>query len=178
MKWIDLQSGMTPVRTILIILVALLTVSTTALAETKGQDRSDSKCERINKTNTKTGGSCGIVCEDLAITTATGETQASGFQYVCSRCIAPPRAVLYVVALAWDLALFTVYPSFGIVLLGTHHSKDVVDPAIGLVAPTMSVRQRRQPSALSYSDAAAHACPNAGHNGLGWDGCGWFPQLR
>ena len=46
-------------------------------------------------------------------------------------------AVLYVVALAWDLALFTVYPSFGIVLLGTHHSKDVVDPAIGFAAPAM-----------------------------------------
>jgi hypothetical protein len=43
-------------------------------------------------------------------------------------------AVLYVVALARDLALFTVYPSFGIVLLGTHHSKDIVDPAIGFVA--------------------------------------------
>ena len=43
-------------------------------------------------------------------------------------------AVFYVVALAWDLALFTVYPSFGIVLLGTHHSKDIVDPAIGFVA--------------------------------------------
>ena len=46
-------------------------------------------------------------------------------------------AVLYVVALARDLALFTVYPSFGIVLLGTHHSKDIVDPAIGFVAPAM-----------------------------------------
>ena len=43
-------------------------------------------------------------------------------------------AVLYVVALARDLALFTVYPSFGIILLGTHPSKDHVDPAIGFVA--------------------------------------------
>jgi hypothetical protein len=75
------------VRTILVILIALLTVSTAALAEIKGQDRSDSKCERINKTDTKTGGSCGIVCKDLVITTATGETRASGFQYVCSRRI-------------------------------------------------------------------------------------------
>ena len=46
-------------------------------------------------------------------------------------------AVLYVVALARDLALFTVYPSFGIVLLGTHHSKDIVDPAMAFLAPAM-----------------------------------------
>jgi hypothetical protein len=51
------------VRTILIILIALLTVSSAALAEIEGQDRSDSKCERINKTNTKTGESCGLVCK-------------------------------------------------------------------------------------------------------------------
>ena len=74
-----------------ILFIGLLTVSTTALAEIKGQDRSDSKCERMNLTNTKTGGSCGIVCKDLVITTATGETQASGFQYVCSRRVTPPR---------------------------------------------------------------------------------------
>ena len=34
-------------------------------------------------------------------------------------------AVLYVVALKLDLALFTVYPSLGVVLLGTHHSRDI-----------------------------------------------------
>jgi hypothetical protein len=36
-------------------------------------------------------------------------------------------AFLYVVALA----------SFGVVLLGTHHSKDIVDPTIGFVAPAI-----------------------------------------
>jgi hypothetical protein len=46
-------------------------------------------------------------------------------------------APLYVVALAQDLALFTVYPSFGVVLPGTHHSRDVVAPAIGFAAPAM-----------------------------------------
>ena len=46
-------------------------------------------------------------------------------------------AVLYVVALKADLALFTVYPSLGVVLLGTHHSKDVADPAMGFIAPAM-----------------------------------------
>ena len=43
-------------------------------------------------------------------------------------------AVLYVVALAKDLALFTVFPSLGIVLAGTHHTRDVADPALGFLA--------------------------------------------
>jgi amino acid permease len=46
-------------------------------------------------------------------------------------------AVFYVVALAKDLALFTVFPSLGILLLGTHHSRDVADPAMGFLAPAM-----------------------------------------
>src|ERR1700752_5350380 len=46
-------------------------------------------------------------------------------------------AVLYVVALARDLALFTVFPSLGIVLAGTHHSRDVAGPAMGFLAPAM-----------------------------------------
>jgi hypothetical protein len=36
-------------------------------------------------------------------------------------------AVLYVIALAKALALFTVFPSLGIVLVGTHHTRDVTD---------------------------------------------------
>ena len=46
-------------------------------------------------------------------------------------------AVLYAFAIKLDLALFTVYPSLGVVLLGTHHAKDVVDPAMGFLAPAM-----------------------------------------
>src|ERR1700741_2829582 len=46
-------------------------------------------------------------------------------------------AVLYVVALAKGLALFTVFPSLGIVLAGAHHSQDVADPAMGFLAPAM-----------------------------------------
>ena len=49
----------------------------------------------------------------------------------------PAFAVLYVIALKADLALFTVYPSLGVVLLGTHHAKDVVDPALGFLVPAM-----------------------------------------
>jgi hypothetical protein len=36
--------------------------------------------------------------------------------------------LLYVVARAHGLALFTVYPSLGVVLLGMHRSRDVADP--------------------------------------------------
>ena len=46
-------------------------------------------------------------------------------------------AVFYVIALTKDLALFTVFPSLGIVLAGTHHSRDVADPAMGFLAPAM-----------------------------------------
>ncbi len=46
-------------------------------------------------------------------------------------------AVLYVVALAKDMALFTVFPSLGVVLAGTHHSRDVADPAMGFLAPAI-----------------------------------------
>jgi len=46
-------------------------------------------------------------------------------------------AVLYVIALAKDLALFTVFPSLGIVLVGTHHTRDIADPAMGFLAPAM-----------------------------------------
>jgi amino acid permease len=46
-------------------------------------------------------------------------------------------ALLYVVVLELDLALFTVYPSLGVVLAGTHHARDIVDPAMAFLAPAM-----------------------------------------
>ena len=46
-------------------------------------------------------------------------------------------AVLYVLALAWDLALCTVYPTIGVVLLGTHHSRDTVGPSMGSFLPAI-----------------------------------------
>jgi hypothetical protein len=45
--------------------------------------------------------------------------------------------VTYVVARAWGLALFTVYRSLGIVILGMHRSRDVVDPVMDFLAPEM-----------------------------------------
>ena len=44
-------------------------------------------------------------------------------------------AIIYAIARAQDLALFTVYPSLDIVLLGMHRSRDVADPALGFLAP-------------------------------------------
>ena len=49
----------------------------------------------------------------------------------------PAFAVLYVVALKLDLALFTVYPSLGVVLLGTRHSRDVTAPSMAFLAPAI-----------------------------------------
>jgi hypothetical protein len=46
-------------------------------------------------------------------------------------------AFFYVVARARGLALFTVYPAQGIVLLGTHRSRDVADPVLDFLAPEM-----------------------------------------
>ena len=46
-------------------------------------------------------------------------------------------ALIYAIARAKGLALFTVYPSLGIVLLGTHRSRDVADPVLDFLAPEM-----------------------------------------
>ena len=46
-------------------------------------------------------------------------------------------ALFYVVALKFDLALFTVYPSIGVVLAGSHHSRDTVGPSMGSFLPAM-----------------------------------------
>jgi hypothetical protein len=45
--------------------------------------------------------------------------------------------LLFVVARAWGLALFTVYPAQGIVLAGMHRSRDIADPAMAFLAPEM-----------------------------------------
>lgn len=46
-------------------------------------------------------------------------------------------AALYVVALKFDLALFTVYPAIGVILPGAHHSRDAVGPSMGGFMPAM-----------------------------------------
>jgi hypothetical protein len=49
----------------------------------------------------------------------------------------PAFAVIYAVARARGFALITVYPTFGVVLLGMHRSRDVADPAMEFLAPEM-----------------------------------------
>jgi hypothetical protein len=44
-------------------------------------------------------------------------------------------ALFYAIAHARGLALFTVYPAQGIVLLGLHRSRDVADPVLDFLAP-------------------------------------------
>src|SRR5262245_29249492 len=46
-------------------------------------------------------------------------------------------AFIFVVARARGVALFTVYPAQGVILPGTHRSRDVVAPAMGFLAPEM-----------------------------------------
>jgi len=46
-------------------------------------------------------------------------------------------ALFYAIARARGLALFTLYPAQGIVLLGTHRSRDVADPVLDFLAPEM-----------------------------------------
>jgi hypothetical protein len=44
---------------------------------------------------------------------------------------------MYLMARVKGLALFTVYPSLGIVLPGMHRSRDVADPVLDFLAPEM-----------------------------------------
>jgi len=46
-------------------------------------------------------------------------------------------ALTYVTARVEGLALFTLYPAQGIVLLGMHRSRDVADPVLDFLAPEM-----------------------------------------
>jgi amino acid permease len=80
--------------------------------------------------------------------------------------------VFYVVALAKDLALFTVFPSLGIVLAGTHHSRDVADPSMGFLAPAMYWYGWTATAALGAMTvglvAASFAGRSAQHIWQGW----------
>ena len=46
-------------------------------------------------------------------------------------------ALCYAAAVKFDIALFTIYPSLGIVVWGTQHSRDAVAPSMGFAAPAM-----------------------------------------
>ena len=85
-------------------------------------------------------------------------------------------ALLYVVALKLDLALFTVYPSLGIVLLGTHHSRDTVEPSMGFL-PAMYWYGWTATAALGalVFGVVAASLPERWTDGFGRVGCGWLP---
>ena len=89
-------------------------------------------------------------------------------------------AILYVIALKLDLALFTVYPSIGVVLLGTHHSRDTVGPSMGSFLPAMYWYgwTATAASERSYSALSPLSCPSVGHDRSGRGGCGWLPWQR
>jgi hypothetical protein len=84
------------------------------------------------------------------------------------------------IALKADLALFTVYPSLGVVLLGTHHAKDVADPAMGFVVPAMYWYGWTATAALGalMFGLIGASLPEVWTNGSGRDGCGLSPWLR
>jgi hypothetical protein len=46
-------------------------------------------------------------------------------------------AILYALVRAKGLALFTFYPTLGVVLVGLHRSRDVADPSLEFLAPEM-----------------------------------------
>ncbi|MGY8664067.1 hypothetical protein Q3C01_17100 [Bradyrhizobium sp. UFLA05-109] len=85
-------------------------------------------------------------------------------------------AVLYVIAIAKDLALFTVFPSLGIVLLGTHHTRDIADPAMGFLAPAMYWYGWAASAALGALVLALVTAmfPVRWNQTLGWSGWVWL----
>ena len=70
-------------------------------------------------------------------------------------------AVFYVIAVAKDLALFTVFPSLGIVLAGTQHTNDVTDPALGFLAPAPLTGKAPDAPAMYWYGWAATAALGA-----------------
>jgi hypothetical protein len=85
-------------------------------------------------------------------------------------------AVFYVVAVAKDLALFTVFPSLGLVLLGTQHTNGVTDPAMGFLAPAMYWYGWAASAALGafLSGVVAVALPKHWTQSLSWSGWVWL----
>jgi hypothetical protein len=85
-------------------------------------------------------------------------------------------AVLYVIAVAKDLALFTVFPSLGIVLAGTQHTNGVTDPAMGFLAPAMYWYGWAATAALGalLFGVAGAVLPERWTQFLSWSGSIWW----
>jgi hypothetical protein len=83
--------------------------------------------------------------------------------------------ILYAVARAKELVLFTFYPSLGIVMMVLHRSRDVVDPALEFLAPEMywyGWTATAATGALIFGLVAAF-CRTDGHAGFARHCCGW-----
>ena len=92
----------------------------------------------------------------------------------------PAFSILYVIVLRLDLALFTVYPTLGVVILGTHHSRDHVAPAMGSFLPAMYWYGWTATASLGavIFGLLPHRYPSDGHAVSGRVGCGWFPRWQ
>ena len=87
-------------------------------------------------------------------------------------------ATLYVLAVRLDLALFTFYPTIGLVLPGTHHSRDTVGPSMGSFLPAMhwyGWMATAVLGALLFSAAAA-SLPDRWTHRI-WPGWSWVAPL-
>ena len=85
------------------------------------------------------------------------------------------------IARAKGLALFTVYPSQGIVLLGMHRSRDVADPVLDFLAPEMfwyGWTATAALGALVIGLDSRTVSATAGLAGFGQDGYGWLPSSQ
>jgi len=82
-------------------------------------------------------------------------------------------ALFYAVARARGLALFTVYPAQGIVLLGTHRSRDVADPVLDFLAPEMYWYGWTASAAIGALVIGLFAAILPGRLCWFWTGCVW-----
>jgi len=82
-------------------------------------------------------------------------------------------ALFYAVAHARGLALFTVYPSQAIVLLGTHRSRDVADPVLDFLAPEMYWYGWTASAAIGALVIGLLAALLPGRLCWFWTGCVW-----
>ena len=88
-------------------------------------------------------------------------------------------AMLYVIALKLDAALFTVYPTIGVVLFGTHHSRDTVGPSMGSFLPAMHWYGLTATAALGALIVVAGLLhPDLAGDGAACFACQWSTALR
>lgn len=96
---------------------------------------------------------------------------ASSRRFVFAYCAA--FALFYALARARGLALFTVYPAQGIVILGMHRSRDVGDPVLDFLAPEMYWYGWTASAAFGALIIGLVAAVLPGRLGRFWAWCAW-----